>query len=147
MLKNFLVLFTQQVEQQPSSAATVELATAALMYEVVHADSAVDHAEEEKVKSLLQQQFTIDPIALDALIRDGAENAKDAVDLVQFTRVLNQHYSLDQRAGILQKLWSVAYADQHLDKYEEHIIRRIADLMHIPHSVFIQAKLKAIESN
>lgn len=147
MLKKFLILFTQQVEQEPLSTATVELATAALMYEVVHADSSVDIAEEEKVKSLLREQFNIDPVALDALMQTGAENAKDAVDLVQFTRVLNDNYTAEQRTDILQKLWLVAYADEYLDKHEEHIIRRIADLMHIPHSLFIQSKLKAIDSN
>ena len=147
MLKKFLILFTQQVEQEPLSTATVELATAALMYEVVHADSSVDSAEEEKVKSLLREQFNIDPVALDALMQTGAENAKDAVDLVQFTRVLNDNYTAEQRTDRLQKLWLVAYADEYFDKPEEHIIRRIAYLMHFPHILFIQSMLNSIVSN
>lgn len=143
MLRKFLDLFTEQVEKEASTDTTVEMATAALMYEVVHADASVDTLEEDKVRGLLREHFSIDSAALDALTQAGAENAREAVDLVQFTRVLNDHYTAEQRTDILQKLWTVAFADQNLDKHEEHIIRRIADLMHIPHSLFIQSKLNA----
>lgn len=146
MLKSFLELFTQQVEQQAASTATLELATAALMYEVVNADTTIESSEEEQVRKLLKAHFKIDQRELEALMQTGAANAKDAVDLVQFTRVINQHYSLEERSDILHKLWLVAYADNHLDMHEEHIIRRIADLMHIPHSFYIQSKLNAKES-
>jgi uncharacterized tellurite resistance protein B-like protein len=37
----------------------------------------------------------------------------------------------------------VAFADGHLDKHEEGIIRRVADLLHILHSDFIRCKLAA----
>lgn len=143
MYKQFLALFTDQIEKEPSTQTTVEMATAALMYEVVNADASVDDAEKEKVRGLLQEHFDISAEALDILMQAGEEQARDAVDLVQFTRILNDHYTAQQRTDILQKLWLIAFADQHLDKYEEHIIRRIADLMHIPHSLFIQSKLNA----
>lgn len=143
MYKQFLALFTDQIEKEPSTQTTVEMATAALMYEVVNADASVDDAEKEKVRGLLQEHFDISAEALDILMQAGEEQARDAVDLVQFTRILNDHYTAQQRTDILQKLWLIAFADQHLDKHEEHIIRRIADLMHIPHSLFIQSKLNA----
>ena len=44
---------------------------------------------------------------------------------------------------MVELLWRVAYADGDLDKYEEHLVRRIADLIHVPHSVFIRMKHKA----
>jgi uncharacterized tellurite resistance protein B-like protein len=147
MLKSFLTLFTQQAEQQPDSSDTIELATAALLYEVVHADSSVDEAEEKRVEALLRSHFKIESTALDALIQSGRESAKDAVDLVQFTRVLNTHYTIEQRTEVLRKMWLVAFADNELDMHEEHIIRKIADLLHIPHSLFIQSKLNAKASS
>ena len=146
MLKSFLDLFKQHVDQEPDAEATLELATAALLYEVVHADASVNEEEELKVSLLLKDQFGIEEKELLALMKSGADNAREAVDLVQFTRVINDHYSLEQRTEMLHKMWLVAFADNHLDMHEEHIIRKIADLMHVPHSLFIQSKLKAKDS-
>ena len=40
-------------------------------------------------------------------------------------------------------LWQVALADDYLDKYEESIIRKISDLIHLRHSEYIQCKSNA----
>ena len=143
MIKKFLSLFEQQVSERPTEAHTLELAVAALMFEVVRADVDKDPAEYEAVKSLLSTSFSLTADELKDLMEDGESNADSAVDLVQFTRVINAHYDGEQRADLVFRLWSIAFADNQLDKYEEHAIRRISELLHVPHSRFVQAKLNA----
>ena len=78
-------------------------------------------------------------------IRDRiAEDAiEDAHDLYQFTRLMNEHYDYAGRKQLVTQLWRVAYADGRVDKFEEHIIRRIAGLLHVDNRDFIQAKITA----
>ena len=76
---------------------------------------------------------------------DGQKQSEHAVDLIQFTSVINDTFELEQRVKILKSLWQVALADGNIDKYEEYIIRKISDLLYIPHSQYIQAKLTVVE--
>lgn len=142
MIKSFLTLFERQIAEQPEAQHTLELASAALLFEVVRADRELLDAEREKVRTILTSEFKLSDTELDALLFEGEAEAENAVDLVQFTRILTQHHDLPERTAFIEQLWSVAYADDQLDMYEEHVIRRIADLMHVPHSLYVQAKLK-----
>lgn len=129
--------------QSKTSALGTDVATAVLYVEVARADSQFDDSETLFLTELLQKEFSLsEPQAL-ALVKDSRQQAEQAADLVSFTRLLNERYNPTQKAQILENLWQLAYADGHLDSHEEHIIRRIADLLYIPHSQFIQAKLKA----
>ena len=70
----------------------------------------------------------------------------EAISLYEFTRVINDHYSAEQKLRLIDAMWSVAYADNDLDKYEEHLIRQVAELTYVPHSDYIQSKLSARET-
>ena len=62
--------------------------------------------------------------------------------MYEFTRLINDHYSYEQKTGLVENLWRLAFADENLDKYEEGLIRRVADLIHVSHGDFIKTKLK-----
>ena len=81
--------------------------------------------------------------AAEMVLASGSARSDDAVDLVQFTQVLNQSLDASAKHKVIQGLWHVAYADKTLAPLEEHVIRKIADLLYIPHSQYIQAKLAA----
>jgi len=74
------------------------------------------------------------------------EEHADSIDYFQFTSLINQHYSAEQRIELIEKLWQVAFADHQLDKHEEHVIRRISDLIHVSHSDFMKTKLKVMNN-
>ncbi len=145
MINSLLDIFKRKPDLPLDDEHTLELAVAALMFEVVRSDSVIDEEEQRAVEIALRSTFELSDEELNQLISDGEHHAEHAVDMVQFTRQLNEHFDLEQRADIIQKMWSVAFADNHLDKHEEHIIRRVSDLLHVPHSLYIQAKLKAGE--
>ncbi|MCU7968532.1 MAG: TerB family tellurite resistance protein, partial [gamma proteobacterium symbiont of Bathyaustriella thionipta] len=70
------------------------------------------------------------------------EELNNATDYYQFTKLIAAYFSQPQKIKMIELLWQVAYADNHLDAYEEHMVRRIADLIYVPHHDFIQTKLR-----
>lgn len=148
MFKKLNDWFESQLQhRQPNdSQHTVELATAVLMYEIMRADDNFLASEQSMFEELLDHHFSLTNEEKAALLDSSAEHAKLSVDFQQFTRVLNDNCEMTEKRQILESLWRVAYADEHIDAHEVHLIRRISDLMHIPHSEFIQTKLKVTEN-
>jgi uncharacterized tellurite resistance protein B-like protein len=146
MLKQFQTWFKEQweVNAQTDENNNVELATAVLLYEVMRADSEFNELEEKIYRRQLAQHFTLSQIELDELCKLSQSKAEEAVDFQQFTKVLNTLCPSEQKRAILDSLWTVAFADHVLTPEEDYTIRKIAELLYIPHSQFIQSKL-AIE--
>ncbi|QDG37902.1 TerB family tellurite resistance protein [Alteromonas mediterranea] len=145
MLKSFLKLF-EDSHKQNEPAYTVELATAALLSEIVNADNQVTETEREEYEKQLRKHVNVDDDAMTLLLKRGQETADDAVDLVHFTQVLNKHCNADERVRVVKSLWSIAYADESLAPLEESTIRQIADLLYVPHSQYIKTKLEVVEN-
>ena len=145
MLKSFLKLF-EDSHKQNEPAYTVELATAALLSEIVNADNQVTETEREEYEKQLRKHVNVDDDAMALLLKRGQETADDAIDLVHFTQVLNKHCDADERVRVVKSLWSIAYADESLAPLEESTIRQIADLLYVPHSQYIKAKLDVVEN-
>lgn len=141
MLKQLFKQFQQS--SQTLTEHSLELATAALLVEVMHADHTVSVEEERALQRVLQQVLHLSLDESERIINDAKQSIAHAADLQQFTRVVHQHFSHAQLFELVRGLWLVAYSDNGLDKYEEHMIRRIADLLHLRHSEFIKAKISA----
>ena len=110
----------------------------------MRADYDVRPEERDAVLRALAAAFgDLSPEETRDLLARAEERADDATSLYEFTRHVNRRLDHDQKAHVVELLWRVAYADGDLDKYEEHLVRRIADLIHVPHSVFIRMKHKA----
>ncbi len=120
----------------------VELAAAALMVELMQADTVLDQRESEQFLQVLSETFALDKKTLDDLIALARQEAQSATSLYQFTRLINDNYTYAEKVSLIQNLWRLAFADEHLNKYEEHLIRNIADLIHVSHSDFIRSKLQ-----
>ncbi len=144
MLKHIQLFFethfsmTEQVqlplEQQ------INIAAAALLIEMTVQDHEQDSAEIATVKSALVENLSLSQKEVDELYSLAEEEKKLATDYHQFTRLIADHYSQSEKIKLVESLWRVAYADNQLDKYEEHMVRRICDLIYVSHSDFIQAK-------
>lgn len=126
-------------------APSIELASAALLIELIYADYNKDPAEIDAAKAALKNTFALQETALQELIDLAEQEKQDAVSMYPFTSVINEQFDAREKVQIIAMLWQVAYADGHLDKFEEHYIRKIADLLYVSHKDFIQAKLRAAE--
>jgi uncharacterized tellurite resistance protein B-like protein len=123
----------------------LQLALASLMIEVAEAD--YENAPEERAMllKLVEECFGLDKDEAQELLDLARQEHAESTDNFQFTSLINQHYSATQRIELIEKLWKVAFADNVLDKHEDHVIRRIADLIHVSHSDFIASKLRVQE--
>lgn len=126
-----------------SGAPLIQKASAALLVEIMVTDGTIDSAEEREIIRLLQSHFGLSASECHELIKLARAEVAEATSLYQFTELVNQHFSAQDKYALVCQLWSMAYADRHLDKYEEASIRKIAELIHVPHSRFIRAKNEA----
>lgn len=137
-------LFAKNADtSEQDQVATEHLATAALLIEVMIIDGNLDDQELQSISHTLCEILDLTEAQVDELILLSREEVAEATSLYQFTREINNHYDLDGKMKLLTSMWRVAYADGHLDKHEEGIIRRVADLLHIRHSEYIRCKLEA----
>ncbi len=109
----------------------IRLATAVLMIDVARADHVFDETEFERVLQLVKSRFGLSPGDAEALVREAGEHADDLVSAYDFTKILHEHLDHDEKARVVELLWLVAYADGRLDKYEDSLVLKISDLLHV----------------
>lgn len=146
MINSLLAWFknTPEDTDNQSGHSKATRAAAALMVEVALADHQLSEEEEAALPGLLRQYAELSTEEAIELIQLAHEDVEDAIALHEFTRHLNEEFSLEEKLDLITVLWRMAYADQDIDKYEEHIIRRIADLLHLRHSEYIQCKRRVL---
>lgn len=121
------------------------LATATLLMEVARADSRISEEERQTVRRLIERHFSLPPASTREIMTSAEHESRYATSLYPFTRLINQTCSPEEKVRIIGMLWQVTCADGHVDKYEEHLVRRLADLLYVPHSDFIRMKLRVID--
>jgi uncharacterized tellurite resistance protein B-like protein len=121
----------------------IEVACAVLLVEVVRMDGEIQEAERAVALRAVREKFGLSPEDAAALIQLAEDEAQQATDFFQFTSLSNKQFTPEQKVRLIEHMWGVAYADAELSLYEEHLVRKIADLLYVPHSAYIAAKLKA----
>jgi uncharacterized tellurite resistance protein B-like protein len=134
---------SRDADEAQGSAGSLNLAVAALLVEVLRADYDVDEAERTQVVRSIGNILGLGPAESTALLELAERNVDQAHDLFQFTSMINASFTDAEKERLVEHLWQVARADATIHKYEEHLIRRIADLLHVPHASFIAAKLRS----
>lgn len=117
-----------------------QLAIAALLVEIAMADHHFSAIEASKLQHLLTQKFSLTPQEITELIDLAKSESDHATSLHQFTKIVNTQCAQNDKFRLIKAMWEMAYADGNLDKYEDYMIRKVADLIYIPHSEFIRAK-------
>ncbi len=128
------------IEVESTPQQPLQLAAAALLIELSRADFQHDSAEQAAIKQALKACFGLSEQQLDELIALAEEENRQATSLYQFTRLINDHYSPEQKYQLVKMLWQVAAADGNICKYEDHLVRKVADLIYVSHRDFIRAK-------
>lgn len=147
MLKSIQRFFRQHIAFDPDADAEraahrARVAAAALLVEVVRSDSEFSEAERGAVVEAAERGLGLDATESRRLLELAEAEAEEAHDLYQFTSQINQAFSAEEKIRLIEELWRVAYTDDVLHRYEEHVIRKVADLIHVPHSAYIAAKLR-----
>jgi uncharacterized tellurite resistance protein B-like protein len=119
----------------------LRLAAAALLIETARADFSQDKVEQDEMEKLLYESLDLDRKEVRLLIQKAEAQLDEATSLYDFTRVINDHYLPAQKLELIASMWRVAYADGRLDKYEEYLIRQVAELCYVSHQDYIRTKL------
>ncbi len=145
MLKTILDFFEQNLRtgtDQADAGHRLDLTTAALLIEVARMDTQIHDDERRAVLASVRSKFGLSPQEASTLVELAEAEAGQATDYFQFTSLINQHFTQEQKIHVVEQLWQVAFADNKLDMYEEHFIRKIADLLYVPHAQYIVTKLR-----
>ena len=116
------------------------VAIAALLVEVALADHKFSNAEVQQLSESLTRRFFLTKDEITDLVECAKDETSRATSLNQFTQLINQCCNQQEKFTLVTAMWEIAYADNVLDKYEDYIIRKIADLIYVPHAAFIRAK-------
>jgi len=144
MLKKISNIFKKKVTETPDeeSLSSISKACSSLLIEVALSDKDFDEEEINSMKEILKTTHGISDETINELVSNAKQTVDESTSLYSYTREVNDNFSYDDKLLLLQSLWDIAYADGNVDKYEEHLIRKISDLIYISHSDFIQAKLE-----
>lgn len=132
-----------QQESRESLQHRLHLAAAALLIETARADFTQDGSEQAALEELLSNALGLEKAEVHELVEQASNQVDEATSLYEFTRVINDYYSAAQKLQLVSAMWRVAYADGKLDKYEEALIRQVAELTYVPHQDYIRSKLAA----
>ena len=124
----------------PADAHLIALSAATLLLEVAWADHDIAEAEEMVIRTALIDQFGLGGEEADEVIAESRDRHEEAVGVHSFTRTLVEAFDEQQRFELLTHLWRLAYSDTRIDRFEEHTIRRISELLYVSHARFIEAK-------
>lgn len=117
-----------------------QLAAAALLIEIAAADDVFDPEEFLVFKTIVTNVYSLTNEQTNELLELARSEQEGATSLHQFTQVINQHCSQKEKFTLIKSMWEIAFADNELDKYEEHLIRKVADLIYLSHTDFLVAK-------
>ena len=147
MLNAIRRFFDQHIAPDAAAAPDehrLQVATAALLAEVMRLDGQAE-PERRAVLKAVQRRFGLSDDEAATLVELAESEAREAVDYYQFTSLINREFSAEQKVHIVELMWQVAYADATLSAHEQHVMRKIADLLYVSHGDYIAAKLRAKE--
>lgn len=144
LLKQIQAFFEKHFKADDVESVTIEqqlnIAAAALLVEMIVQDEHIKPEEVSQVKAVITTEFKLSKTQTDELYLLAEEESSQATDYYQFTKLITEHYTQAQKIKLIESLWRVAFADNVLDKYEENLVRKISDLIHVSHKDFILAK-------
>ncbi|SDD63652.1 Uncharacterized conserved protein, tellurite resistance protein B (TerB) family [Variovorax sp. CF079] len=121
----------------------LQLATAVLLVEVMRADPELGAAERRAVIAALRDKFALADDEIERLLELAEQTARTATDYFSFTSRINESFEMAQKLRMIEHMWRVAYADGTLSAHENHLMRKVADLLYIPHGAYVHAKMRA----
>ena len=146
MLSQLLAKITGSEAEESIEEQTLPMAAAALFFEVAWADHKITEHELDLVRAGLVSQFGLSNEVVNDIVEESHKQHNESVGVYPFTRAITEAWDEQQRFDLVVQLWRLALSNAELNKYEEHTIRRIADLLYLSHQRFIEAKLKVKRS-
>jgi uncharacterized tellurite resistance protein B-like protein len=125
----------------------VRVATCALLIEIARIDEKFTDAELETILRILKEKYGLSQENADAVMQEADKELEESVDLWQFARLINEHYTPDEKIEIIEILWQIVFVDGKMDKYENYLMHRLGNLLRLSHKQLMDAKVKILRSS
>ena len=148
-IKHFFDKLTnEEVKDSESNLAErIQVATCVLLLETAYSDRKLSKLEENRIIDILKKEFGLnDDLAIE-LIKIAEEKRKESLDLWEFTNLINENYSIEEKIKVIETVWKVIYLDGKLDEYEDYLVHKLQHLLNLEHKQLIDAKMKVLNSN
>ena len=122
----------------------VRLATCALLLEMANIDGKFSEIEKERIVELLRNNYQLSAEHAAALMKAAEDELEKSIDLWQFAKLINENYSTEEKIKVIETVWQVVYTDEILDKHEDYLVHKLANLLRLSHKQLIDAKLKVL---
>jgi uncharacterized tellurite resistance protein B-like protein len=146
-LKSLLQKQESQIPEPPTVNAEerLRIATCVVLLEVAKSDDEFCSLEQATLSAILQKEFDISPEAVEALVEEAHAKRAQSIDLYEFTSQINEYYSREEKIRIVELTWKIVYADEELNRYEDHFVHKLTRLFRLQHEELIDAKLKVLD--
>ena len=124
----------------------VRIATCALLLEIANIDGRFSESEKKSVVEILQDSYQLSAEHATALMKAADEQLEKSIDLWHFAKLINENYSTEEKIRIIEMVWQIIYTDGKLDKHEDYLAHKLANLLRLSHEQLIEAKLKVLHS-
>lgn len=131
MLEAIKSLFADSGDKPHFAGDDYRLAAAALMVHAATVDGDISDVERGKLHALVKQRFSLDDGAAEELIGEAIAADRNAIDLYQFTARLNRSLDDAGRVRVIEMMWQIVFADGTVSEFEDNLIWRAADLLHV----------------
>jgi len=138
--------FPETPASQDDGQDRIQLSTAVLLVEIARADHDRQEVEDAEMRRQLVTSFGLSEEESCALLEVAETAVENSVSLHEFTRLLHDEMSYGEKTTVIEMLWRIALADNNLDKYEDYMIGKIADLLYIARGDVIRLKSRVIDS-
>ena len=140
LFKKLFPSISDDVADAKSDTDQLQIATCLLLIEVSKSDDDFSKSEEQKIKSLLKDNFEIPNSELVEMFDSYTSRHDSMTSLYECTEIINKECSYDQKLKIIGYMWDIAFADSKIDKYEDYTIRKVSELIYVKHKDFISLK-------
>ncbi len=144
MLKYLKKIFSNDTSENREINRTrkLQISTCALFIEMAKADSNFSNEEEEKIISIMKSLFELDDEYVNELIETAKERTEESISLYEFTTILNEQFTNDEKYDVIKNMWRLIFTDNKLDKYEDQLVKRIGGMLNLDFNLIIAAKLE-----
>jgi len=134
-LEAFRAFFSSKPSSEAARPAADRIAVAAcaLLLEIAYADSSLGAEERERISRHAREDLGVGPDQVREVLRLAEEARRESVDLYQFTKLVTEGFSREQRLRLIEAIWGVVYSDGVLSAVEGQLARRIAELLGFQH--------------
>ncbi len=136
---------SKTTESLNEQSERVQIAVCALLLEIAEIDGQFSESEKKKILDILQNHYGLNPDYARELTHLAEKEKEESLDLWQFTNLINENFTEEEKFDLVRTLWQVVYTDGALDKYEDYLIHKLGNLLNLTHRELIKAKLEVLE--